>query len=443
MSVTNGKISPRLGTKLATDNSGDLQQVFNSTNKTHSWYFLGDDGKASHINIWAKYKPFRHPNGAIYSGHFTNENGVALPSSDRSVGARNANYGLIPPTLSGSTITDVYGKLWSYAPCQSNIDPMQAQDFENYNDNVLPPIQPMSITPDPVEGSIINYYRAMTTAGIDFSSIETGPRDDAIGIKDIADLDGWYVCVALCRNRNFTDGNYKWKTASSPIQLNTTAHPETVPCPVLTHSNITSLGGYIYYYICLADTKYDDWSQNTPVTGFKPIPTDSVLNIKGMINIIGTVVTNLTIMKAAFVNNPSSSNFVDITSYTGAGDTYYQVPGYYFSLQVKAKAPAGNSVTLQKSSLRIALSQTFNGGRPSNIQIATLRNSSFTSVSSITIAAGAEVTFYIICSAQLLAIDGTGNEAAVTETGKQLHVTVTLSHNGVNFSNDQSIRLSN
>ena len=444
MSVSNQKIDYRMGKKLGVSGDGDLQQVFQVSQMAHSWFFL-----TAPINMWAKYKPFRHPSSTIYTDHYKGASGQTI-SSARLTGARQVNYGLVRPSGSETNIpADVVGQLWSYNRCRDGVDPMQAWDFEGYNHIAQAPIMPM--TPDnvdPVDGSIITYYSAYQSDGIDFSPIQRGTRDDTIGIADFPDIDGWYVCVLLCNNRaRRSSDRWKWKTASSPIQLNTSGgYASAVPCPALTHGDVISLGDYKYYYICLADTKYDDWSQNVPVTMFKPIPAGSALDIKGMISVSSTVVSRASILSAAFVSNPTSSSFPRNSSfapYVGNGSTsYYNVNGnYYVALKLSVTAP-NTAITLTASSMRIALSTTFNGGAPRGLAV-TMRNSSYTQVSSVNIAANATTTIYLICAVQALAIDATGNPALVTDEGQQLKVFFTFSHNGISFTTGQFIRLSN
>lgn len=440
MSVTNGKISPPMGKKLGVGNDGDLQLAFGVTNKSHLWFFTD-----APINMWAKFKPFRHPNNAIYSGRFLDANNRAQVNSDRYQGARSVNYGLVAPTGGPYSIpADVVGKFWSYARVQSGINPASALDFEGYNHNAQGPIIPMDINAALPIGSTINYYTAFQTQGIDFSSIERGPQMDMIAIEDFADLNGWYVCLLLCNNMDYgSNRNWIWKTASSPIVLNSTSgYASSVPCPKLTNMDVRSLGNYKYYYLCVADTKYDDWSQNQPVTLFKPLPASSQLELKGFINVSSQVVSQLTILQASFTPNPTQASFADVTAYTGAGSTYYNVNRqYYVALKLRVKAPA-TSITIQASALKLALSTTFTGGSPHGLSL-TMRNASYQSVSSLTIAANATAEFYVICAAQALAIDANGREAMPTSMGLQLTVLFTFTHNGISFSNDQFIRLTN
>lgn len=443
MSVSNNKIDYRMGKKLGVNNDGDLQEVFGSAKQQHSWYFL-----SAEINMWAKYKPFRHPNHTVYSDHYKGPSGQTI-SSARLTGARQANYGLVRPSGSETNIpADVVGQLWSYARCQDGVDPMQAWDFEGYNHIAQAPIMPM--TPDnvdPIDGSMITYYSAYQSDGIDFSPIQRGTRDDTIGIADFPDVDGWYVCVLLCDNRSRrSSDSWTWKTASSPIQLNTSGgYASAVPCPVLTDGDLSRLGNKKYYYICLADTKYDDWSQNAPVTQFKPIPAGSVLDLKGVITVSTQVVSDVAILSAAFVSNPTASSYADMTQYTGTGNSYYNINGNYnVALKLRVKAPATFDITLNASDMRIALSTTFNGGSPSGLRLTMRDGSTYNQITSKTIAAGATADIYVVCSAaQALAIDATGNPALVTDEGQQLKVFFTFSHQGISFTNGHFIRLSN
>lgn len=445
MSVANGKISYRMGTKIGVNGDGDLQQVFGVSNKEHSWYFL-----TAPINMWAKFKPFRHPGGAIYSDHYRGAQGQAQTSA-RGTAGLNANYGLVAPSGSESNIpSDVINKLWSYERIRNGTDPQQAEDFEGYYHNAQPPVIPMRPDNlDPLSGSFITYYSAFQSDGIDFSPIQRGTRDDTIGLEDFGGLDGWYVCLLLCTNMNFSSsGSWKWKTASTPIQKNSSGgYAGMVACPALTHGEVTTLGNYKYYYICLADTKYDDWSQNPPVTMFKPIPAGQAIDIKGVITVSTQVVSRVSIKSAAFVSNPSASSFpsdANFAPYVGSGNTsYYNVNNnYYVALKLSVEAPLQTAITLNASDMRLALSTTFNGGAPRGLTV-TMRNSSYTQVSSVTIAAGATATIYLICSAQALAYDASGRAALVTENGQQLKVFFTFSHNGVSFSSGQFIRLTN
>jgi len=116
MSVTNGKISNRIGVVIAADGvSGDLQKIFGVAVTRKQWYFT-----AAPINPCSKCKPFRST--TAFTDHYNS------PSSARLAALVLANYGIILPSCTASelrTAECTYNR-----PTASHL--LRTQDFEQY-----------------------------------------------------------------------------------------------------------------------------------------------------------------------------------------------------------------------------------------------------------------------------------------------------------------------
>lgn len=186
MSVSNGKISARMGKKIGVNGDGDLQVVFGTSQKKHSWFF-----ESAPINIYSAHKPFR--SSTIYSDHYDSQN------SQRYAWLSANSFGISANTTLNRSIgaQDPY---WKYAKPRgaSYNEPYRAWDFELYNHNAACPMLATNIplsTNGQIHIDLTTIMNRSSNVEIPVTSIVAFPDQDYMGfvLWDITKKMGYYL----------------------------------------------------------------------------------------------------------------------------------------------------------------------------------------------------------------------------------------------------------
>lgn len=102
-----------MGRKIAADGSGDLQQAFGTSQKSHAWFF-----STAPIKLAAKYKPFN------------NTTVIFADQLSRDTAREGANYGLTIPKYTAAS--DLIDADWTLHRPNGTTYPRRALDFEKY-----------------------------------------------------------------------------------------------------------------------------------------------------------------------------------------------------------------------------------------------------------------------------------------------------------------------
>jgi hypothetical protein len=186
MSVSNGKISARMGKKIGVNGDGDLQVVFGTSQKSHAWFFT-----TAPINMYSAHKPFR--SSTIFTDHYDDTN------SQRYAWLSANSFGVSANTTLNRSIgaQDPY---WKYArPRGSSYNEhYRAEDFELYNHNAVCPMLATNITLS-TNGEIhIDLSTIINTSSnveIPLHSVIQYPDQDYVGfvLWDITKKVGYYL----------------------------------------------------------------------------------------------------------------------------------------------------------------------------------------------------------------------------------------------------------
>lgn len=456
MSVDNGKISPRMGTKLAIDHTnGDLQKVFGTTqHDNQAWYFLSAD-----VNKWAKYKPFRHTNHAIYADHYTDANGNPNTSGARYTDLVACDYGLTCPKHTATTPrtspASVLNDVWTYNRCQENIDPMQAWDFECYWDSAPPPVNK---TPDKitiVRSATMNFdftqYISRNMSGTD--ALSWGDFGNTSNLN----IGSMYLCAVFATNANMT-GSIKIKTSSQTLSQGPTLE--------LTTQDVLNLDvptTYTHYFLCARAAAQTTLGSESASSTYMALPTDNgSSDVLGELEILDSRRQSITIEAVATGSaSPTSSNFKNTTgteggvSYTYVGPestnlsqiNYFKttVSGVqYHYLHLKLKVVASSSGNVVLSNMAISLNQTYFSASGFSSRIScTLKDSSYTTQSQVVINAGQTGYVYLIASAPLLSLDSKGKQNTGNNGNQHFATRVRLYANNVLIDDTTDLRVRN
>lgn len=450
MSVSNGKISYRMGKKIGVDSDGDLERAFGTTqHKNQFWYFSDSNTR---LNKWARFKPFRNPN--IFFDHYTGPNGEQLnPEPARLTAAKAANYGLSAPATQ-STPAATLGMTWTYSrPRGSSYnEPCRAMDFEGYNGNAPAPVDPLG--DQTISLSAVDSFSF--GAAISHNQAEL----DAIAWEDLpASVGNYYLCVVFSTQAHCT-GTLIAKTSTQTIGTNGLVLD-------ITHSELENLQslGYGYYYIVGISARINNGeSMGTPPTSgvdyiALPAPNTSS-DLEGEFNIVAATLQTVNLTKVATMQTPTgTSSYSDASDYLGAeifpvsssDYLYYNnpndqttMPPYYLHLCYHVKASSGSNLTILNPS--ISLSQTFFSGNGFSTPVScTLYDSTFQPATGnqIVINAGQEADIYLVASTAALSLYQNGTRDDTSGSQQYFSTTIRLYANNVLIDATNQLRVRN
>lgn len=447
MSVDNGKISPRMGTKLAIDHTnGDLQKVFGTTqHDNQAWYFSDAD-----INRFAKFKPFVPASGnGIYADHFTAADGTPNTTGDRYLAAEAAYFGLTQPTKR-QYANEVYSNRdqWTYTRPQQGQHPLRAMDFEAYNHYAPPPCEKVG---DPSTGEIKVAIGTVSTFSFGGYIQHPPSGADSITWADLPALatgegiGAYFLCVVFAKNEDLS-GDLLAKTSNTPLSGGIVLD--------ISNSELKTLrnGLYKYYFLCARKNKIlNGTSMTAPGSDtYVALPTkNGVSDVYGKFTLSASNVGNLVLVSVSQTASPTSTgNFTLLTGngYDYHGTSFSDTDAYYYKVNapyrihfgIRITANSGGSVSLNAS--QISLSRTFFSETPIPLQDVTLYIANGTTLqqrSTVTVPAGQSTIVYVVCSANLLALDADGRQDSGTPANNYFTISVSIHQNGVLFGSDQ------
>lgn len=400
-------ITNRISKKLGVSGDGDLQVCFGSSEKGQYWYFVTN---APNIWKWARFKPFRK--NAAYADHYDDTNSARL------AGAASVNYGLSAPSVSAAgrplqTLSSGYNT-WVYANPRGTgyNEPLRVQDFEGYNGEATPPVNPPGDITIQISSSSSFSFGAYVSHNV--------AGGDAIAWGDLpASVGNYYLCVIFGK-ADLTEsysGTLLAKTSSQKINTNGLVLD-------ITHNELESLrtSGYNHYYLVARSAALSglvDPGTNTATYLALPSQHNST-DLKGAFNIQAAAITSLTIASVATMASPTSAtrfanatNFIGPESATPTQSQYMKTGTEPYYLHVGLSVTAGGSnVTILNP--KITLTQTFMSGSGFTRKVScTLYDSSFTQKTQVVIPAGQTQTIYLVASAPILSLTAQGTQ----ETG--------------------------
>lgn len=427
MSATYKHIPGHIGKKLGPNADGDLQVCFGSNQMGQSWYFITN---ASAINKWARYKPFRHPNGANYSDHYDDLNSARLAA------AASVNYGLSAPAAQQNFL-NTFGSVWSYNPC-INGDPLETWDFEGYNGEALPPVDTI--------GNIDAYLSS--GSGFSFTSyIRHQPSGgDTITWADLpASVGNYYLCVIFSKTSDFS-GALLAKTSTQAISDNGLALD-------ITQSELEQLynNGYKYYYLVARSAQLSglqDPGTNSAYYLGLPSATNAS-DLKGDFTIHAAAVASIVIVGINKSQNPGSPfRYISASPYIGPESIpevetdYFNYDSAPYYIHFKLEITAG-SAAFTVGNPKVALSRTFFSGTGFSTPVSCdLYDSSYSQVSQVTIPAGQTDTVYLVAPSALFSLDSSGSQQSGAATGQHFSAIVKF-YNGntlVDQTNELRVR---
>ncbi len=416
MGLQNGILTAPF-TKIAANGQGDLQQALGRPSIFSHMILVGDltnNGAAGggYVKKFAKFKPFKSTT-AVYSFDPT-QTTPELRSPDRDADRIAVNYGLSAPST-GSSVASVFGSEWTYDPPVAGTNPLRALDFDGYDTNAAAPAR--------AQGNI-TIYRAYQSSYVFTDIVRGGSSIYAIGLEELVGLKEYYLCVGFAQSADFS-GTVIYKTSSSKIKdLGSVLAQITISS---TDLDLLESGGYKYYFLCGATSQKTDLTAASLTTPFIALPADNASDMTGSF-LQDTTIARITAAAYSQVASPSSDSDFSVNP-----RTVMSCPPYYCHIKATVTAYDDHPVVLSRSSLSASIRGTFNGQsvQVNNLSPA-LYDSTFTLQTSITIAAGATTTVYLVIPAQILALNSSGSYQQPT-TGQQLTSTITVSHGNYLF----------
>ena len=415
MSIT--KVPYRMGKKLGVSNDGELQDVFQSSQKSHAYFF----SDSVDINMFAKYKPFVPPTGTsgIYNDHFTAADGTPNTTGDRYAAALSKYFGLTPPERRATAdAVGSNGDHWVYTRPVQGQNPLRALDFEGYDHLAPPPCRKLG---DPSTGEIKVAIAGTTTFSFGAYIEHPISGGDWVTWGDLPELvtgDGigsYHLCVVFFTGQNFT-GNMLAKTSAT---LNTLSSSGIVLD--ITNSELRTLlgGNYKYYLLCARKDAISNGTElKTPGSNtYVALPTkNGISDVSGKFTISLSNVGNLVISSVSSAQSPTATNnFTLATNYRSVSysdtDTYYFKATNYIQFGVTVTANSNAAVTL--NNIKISLSHTYFSDTPIAVQDVTMYTASGTSLvqaSSVNIPANTSKVVYFVCASKLMLLDADGRE---------------------------------
>ena len=385
-------------------------------------YHSESGGVQTGINKWAKYKP------VIYANAVTQLTDAQFAS---------VNYGLTAPSAKinvPSTMTDS----WPYhVPTGTMAAPFRLTDFYHYSHRANNPIRENG-----------NFAPSMYfTNDVTFYFLPSGIADAyAISVNDLTALSSYYPAVYITftyNSQNFA----QLITASNTFGNN--GATVTIPRTAFSAPNY---GVVRNYYLVGSSVEYPDLTDTFTSGRFICLPYKASINeLKGTItwDTVWRLTTDID-----YVSNvlswSSSTTMLPADNYTGimpsgGGEQYYfgVTPNYCLQMKCTITNNYSYSINLAVGRLTYKLSTTFvdSSGSGTNY-VKALYNSSGTSVTSLTIAAGASVTATIALQDYTLRMNHNNEVMTVSTTGQMITETIQFYYNGNNAFSKQ-IRLRN
>lgn len=415
MGLTNGILTAPF-TKIALNGQGDLQNALGRTTCMSEIQLVADidvdSAAVGAIKKFAKFKPFR--SSTVVYPFDPSQSTPELRSPERTTDRVAANYGLTAPATK-TDVAQVFGQEWVYNAPVSGTDPLRALDFDGYDTNAAAPARsPGDIT----------IYRAYQSRYIFTDIVRGGSSAYAIGLEDLVGLKEYYLCVAFSTTADFT-GTVIYKTSSAKIKDLSSALEQIE----VTSADLNTLdnGGFKYYLLCGATTQKTSLTAASYSTPFIALPADAASDMTGQFN-QDTTIARVSASAYSQTANPASDSNFNISP-----RTVMTCPPYYCHIKATVTAYDAHAVTLTESNLSLSIRGTFHGaGVTVNNLTAQLYDSTFTRKTSISIAAGATTTVYLVIPTQILALNASGAYVAPT-TGQRLTSTITVQHSGYLF----------
>ena len=394
-----------------------------------SSYDLFTLGKSDQVNKWSKYKPFRHTQ--LFLNRFQGPDAVS-PTSDREIALRASNYGLTPPEKK-NTVEATLNTEWAYNHPVENQHWVDMFDFEMYLPGAVPPARsPGNAT----------FYRALQNSFDFLQNMSQIIAPHNIVWADLVSIKDFYLAFYIKAYKNGVLQTFI-KTSTQTIE-NGIGTLELTQQEAATIFSWDASGTY-YYYLVASSEQNNTFTTPIVQADYMALPAYNTAAMEGTLKFSSSVIQNAIIQLVSNANADITSrlwrSFVLADDYTGPmeeeGDNAYfpLIVASNNSLHIGFKITGlpDRAVTLQRSLFTVRIDSTL-WGTVRDFNVEKIIDSNDTEFSSITIPAGAVVTYGFILPYGAMNYRGYTRDDGV-ETGQKKSINVSLRYNGFNIAN--------